>query len=228
MHAGIPTFTIFSFETNNHPVKLPESVIIVSAQNGVSNAKLLQQYLPENTVVACVVGFNVVWQDKATFHRGDCYLSPRLCFASYHALGTNTPLILGALKISGNRRQKEIEEKLCGLLKDEAGLPTKICQDINRVQWTKLLMNLNNALDALSMYPIKKQLQYEAHRWTLAACQDEALRVLQSHGIQAEAVGLFIPQLMPHLLRLPNWLYKITSPLRITEQARGSMVISSV
>jgi hypothetical protein len=37
-------------------------------------------------------------------------------------------------------------------------------------------------------------------------------------------MGLFIPRITPHILRLPNWLYLLITPLRVTEEARGSMV----
>lgn len=51
-------------------MQLRDSVVIVSMQNGVENARLLQNYMPDHVVIACVVGFNVVWQAPATFHRG--------------------------------------------------------------------------------------------------------------------------------------------------------------
>lgn len=184
--------------------ELPESVVVVSMQNGVDNARVLQQHLPSHTVVACVVGFNVVWrQPNATFHRG-----------------TNTPLVVGALHISSDGAARRVAR----LLNEAARLETHVSAHIAHVQWTKLMMNLNNALDALSRLPIRRQLGREAHRWTLAACQAEALRVFDAHpDIRLERMGLFIPRITPHLLRLPNWLYLRITPLRVTDEARGSM-----
>lgn len=140
--------------------------------------------------------------------------------------GTNSPLIIGALRSEGqatDERLSSAERRVAKLLQD-ARLETRVAKDIAGVQWTKLMMNLNNALDALSELSIKPGLQSEAHRWTLASCQEEALRVLEANGIKVESVGLFIPHLMPHLLRMPNWLYSTITPLRITDEARGSMV----
>jgi ketopantoate reductase len=54
-------------------------------QNGVENARVLQQHLPSHIVIACVVGFNVVWQDDATFHRGTTHTAHTHARARTHA-----------------------------------------------------------------------------------------------------------------------------------------------
>jgi 2-dehydropantoate 2-reductase len=135
---------------------------------------------------------------------------------------------VGALRKEGaadDARLADAERRVARLLSRDARLEAHVSANIARVQWSKLMMNLNNALDALSLLPIKRQLADEAHRWTLAACQEEALRVFDAHpDIKLERMGLFIPRITPHILRLPNWLYLLITPLRVTEEARGSMV----
>jgi 2-dehydropantoate 2-reductase len=134
---------------------------------------------------------------------------------------------VGALRNEGDASDEPLtaaERSVARLLNEDAQLETHVSANIVRVQWTKLIMNLNNALDALSSLPIKRHLAAEAHRCVLAACQDEALRVFNASGIKLERMGLFIPRLAPHLLRLPNWLYLLITPLKVTDEARGSMV----
>ncbi len=56
--------------------------------------------------------------------------------------------------------------------------------DINgQLQHAKLLMNLNNAINALSGLPLRDQLGQRAYRRCLALCQREALAAYRASGI---------------------------------------------
>ncbi len=123
-------------------------------------------------------------------------------------------------------RVEEIERKLFHLLSKQAKLHVELTTNIEGVQWTKLLMNLNNAIQALSGISLKQELENEIYRAILAACQREALQVLKAHGIGLQRIGILVPSLFPYLMTLPNFIFLRLSPVRPTDEARGSMVPS--
>ncbi|MEP7101575.1 MAG: ketopantoate reductase C-terminal domain-containing protein, partial [Burkholderiales bacterium] len=97
--------------------------------------------------------------------------------------------------------------------------------DLRAVQWGKLLLNLNNPVNALSGQPLRAQLMERGYRQCLAALQTEALDVLRTARITPAQVGALPPHRIPTLLRLPTPLFKLIAArmLRIAPQARSSM-----
>ena len=94
-----------------------------------------------------------------------------------------------------------------------------------RVQWGKLLLNLNNALNALSGLPLATQLADRRWRLLLAAQIEEALAVLKAAGIAPARIEGVPPRLIPSILRLPDWLFRLVARrmLAIDPAARSSM-----
>jgi 2-dehydropantoate 2-reductase len=106
-----------------------------------------------------------------------------------------------------------------------AGIETLVCPDMRSVQWGKLLLNLGNPVNAISDLPLLEQLQDRSYRRVLASLQDEALAALSKAGIRPAKITHAPPALLPHILRLPNWLFlRIASRmLKIDATARSSM-----
>jgi 2-dehydropantoate 2-reductase len=93
------------------------------------------------------------------------------------------------------------------------------------VLWGKLLLNLNNALNALCGLPLRDQLLDRPLRRVLAAAQAEALDVLAAAGVHPR-LHLPVPAWgLPPLLRLPTWLFERVAQrmLAVGPQARSSM-----
>lgn len=178
-------------------VAKPDAVI-VSLQNGISNAGVLRAALAPRTVLAGMVGFNVAQIGENRFHRG-----------------TEGEIILGAAPGA---------DALAGRL-EAAGIEAEISDDIEAVQWGKLLLNLNNAVNALSGLPLKRQLSTRAYRQVLAASMNEALAVLRAAGIRPATVGRAGPSLIPKILTLPDWLFVRVagSMLKMDDDATSSM-----
>ena len=173
--------------------------IIVSLQNGISNAQLLRQALPNFKVLSGMVPFNVLMKGKGKLHCG-----------TEGNLAIEDPLkiadpVVHALAL--------------------AGLKVDIYDDLTRIQWTKLLLNLNNAINALSGIPLLEQLSNRDYRKVLALAITEALTIMKVAGIKPIKSGKVIPKLIPYILRLPTWLYKViaSSMLKIDPTARSSM-----
>jgi 2-dehydropantoate 2-reductase len=171
---------------------------VISLQNGVDNVARLQAAAPQLQVLAGMVPYNVVMPKANAVHRATT----------------------GSLHL----QRSAISEQVAPLFA-AAGLPTELVDDMRAVQWGKLLLNLNNPVNALSDLPLRDQLMDRGYRRVLAALQTEALRALDAAGILPSKVGGAPPRLLPRILRLPNGLFKLVAArmLRIDPSARSSM-----
>ena len=177
---------------------LPPGTLVVSMQNGVSNAETAAAAAPGLTWLPGMVPFNIAEIGPGQFHRGT---GGALAAQDHPALRPWLPLFAAA------------------------GLPLSLHADLRPVQWGKLLLNLNNPVNALSGLPLRAQLLDRDCRIVFAALQDEALAALRAAGIQPAQLLPLPPQRMPGLLRLPTWLFRRVASrmLRIAPQARSSM-----
>ena len=174
----------------------PPAAVVVSLQNGVDNAGILQDALPGRQVVAGMVPFNVAALGEGRFHRG----------TSGHIVVDAKAAALAAALATPR-------------------LPIDTHADMRAVAWGKLLLNLNNALNALSGLPLREQLSSRAWRRVLAACMDEALAALAAAGIAPAQLGALPPRRVPTVLRLPDFLFRLvaSAQIRIDPKARSSM-----
>jgi 2-dehydropantoate 2-reductase len=174
----------------------PADAVIVSLQNGVGNVAVLRQALPGHRVLGGMVPFNVVTRDDGSVHRGTS----------------------GALVI-----ERDVDETGARLAVEN--LPVTLTDNIAGVQWGKLLVNLSNALNALSDLPLHQQLQRRAWRLLFADQMAEGLAVLRAAGISPVATTALPHALTPYLLRLPDSLFGLIlrSVMKIDANARSSM-----
>jgi 2-dehydropantoate 2-reductase len=175
---------------------LPPGTTVVSLQNGVRNATTLRESLPTCTVVAGVVDFNVVSLGDGVFH---CGLGGGLSFAR------------GAAALADSLRN--------------AGFAVTEHADIASIQWTKLLVNLNNAVSALSDVPTREMLASRSYRRVIAALITEGVATLRTAGIRPAPLRGLPVALMPRILRLPDALAHIVlrAQIRADPHARSSM-----
>ncbi|WP_224370401.1 2-dehydropantoate 2-reductase [Hyalangium versicolor] len=170
--------------------------VAVSFQNGIGNADRLRALAKEQRVVAGMVPFNVLHRGEGRFHRGtDGSLTVEAGVPGLHAL-LSVP-----------------------------GLAVEEHSDMTGLAWGKLMMNLNNALNALSGLPLRQQLEDRRWRRVLAASQREALDVLAAAGIIPAKVGKVRPRLLPFLLSLPDPVFRVLAGamVKIDPEARSSL-----
>ncbi|QKC74668.1 2-dehydropantoate 2-reductase [Mesorhizobium erdmanii] len=181
----------------------PDAVVI-SLQNGVDNADRLRAELGSRTVLAGMVPFNVVQSPDGT-------LPLRVHRASDGKVMIEDRRLAGLLDVPS--------------LLDVEGLAVETHGDMKAVLWGKLLMNLNNALVALSGLPLASELADRRWRLILAGQIDEALLAMKATGIEPAWIAGLRPALLPKVLRLPDWLFKLLARrmLAIDPQARSSM-----
>jgi 2-dehydropantoate 2-reductase len=97
--------------------------------------------------------------------------------------------------------------------------------DMPAVQWSKLLMNLNNAINALSGIPLAEELAQRDYRRCLAAAQREALELISEARIPLARVTPMPARWMPRLLELPDGIFRRLARrvIAIDPSARSSM-----
>lgn len=175
---------------------VPASAPILSWQNGMENARTLRTALPDRDVRAGMVPFNVVPSEPAGFHRA----------TSGDIVIQSGPGGLGQTLSSPD-------------------LPVIENDDIEAVQWGKLVINLNNALNALSGLSLKDQLMDREWRRLMADQMEEALAVLRAAGHTVASTTPLPAWMTPHILRLPTPLFTRIAArmLTIDPSARTSM-----
>jgi 2-dehydropantoate 2-reductase len=176
----------------------PEDAVIVSLQNGVGNVGLLRQRLPGRKVLGGMVPFNVVALGEGRFHR------------------STSGAIVVEQDAAGTAQQLSVP-----------GLAMRATDNIDGVQWGKLMFNLNNALNALSDIPLRRQLAQRSWRELFADQMAEGLAVIRAEGIKPMSpTPTPIPLgLMPLLLRLPDAVFGavLGRTMKIDPEARSSM-----
>mgnify|MGYP006193982193 CR=1 FL=1 len=106
-----------------------------------------------------------------------------------------------------------------------AGLPLAVHDDLLPVQWGKLLLNLNNPVNALSGLPLRAQLQDAARRREFAGLVEEALDVMAHAGVRPARMTPLPWRLLVRVLRWPTPVFKVVARrmLRMDHLARSSM-----
>jgi 2-dehydropantoate 2-reductase len=159
---------------------LQEAAIVTSFQNGLRNAEVLRRALPRQIVLAGKVPFNVGHRGEGRFHRA----------SAKELMVERAPPALSRASFAGRAAP--------GRAQRHAGRPL-----------AKLLLNLNNPINALSDLPLREEVTCRDYRGCLALVQREALRALDAAASpprgsrRCPARGW-----IPPLLELPDALFR--------------------
>ena len=177
---------------------LKPGAIVVSFQNGIRNGEVLRERLTDHTVLTGMVPFSVLNRGGGAFHQGT---EGGLDIQQHSALDAYTKAF------------------------EQAGLPLTLHAEILPVQWAKLLLNLNNPVNALSDLPLRDELAERGYRRCLAVAQSETLELLAAKGITPARLMAIPPQRLPALMRLPDFLFRrlASKMLAMDPLARTSM-----
>lgn len=172
---------------------------VISFQNGVSNVDTLEQGLGGRFEVARgMVPYNIAYLGEGRFHKGvagELYAEQR---AAVRALADAAGPGPAALKLR---------------------------DDMLELAWGKLLINLNNAVNALSGRTLREELTCRDFRRVFAASIREGLGLLKRAGIEPASVGPISLQMLPRLVDSPDWLFNriFLKRWKIDAKARSSM-----
>ena len=174
--------------------------LVISFQNGISNVDVLERALGERfEVVRGMVPFNCAYLGEGRFHKG----------------------VAGAPLFAENRpRTRALAERV-----GAGPAQLELSDDMPGIAWGKLLINLNNAVNALSGRPLLAEISERDYRRVFAAAMREGLAILARAGIRPAKVGDVGPRLMPAVIDSPDWLFNrlFIKRWKIDARARSSM-----
>ena len=172
---------------------------VISFQNGISNVEILEQNLGGRFEVARgMVPFNVAYLGNGRFHKG----------------------VAGDLYVEQRPSTRALADALSG---GPAAL--KLSDDMLGLAWGKLLINLNNAVNALSGHTLQDELKQRDYRRVFAASMREGLELLRRAEIEPATVGPIAPGALPRIIDSPDWLFNtiFLKRWKIDSKARSSM-----
>lgn len=174
--------------------------LVISFQNGVSNVGVLKQTLTNHLVLGGVVPFNITSSGPGKFHCG----------------------VEGDLSVeSGSDKLKFLSSAFLN-----SGQKLNIYDDILAIQWGKLLVNLNNALNTLTGRTLLNGFNQQDYRKALIAIVSEGLSIVRNSGVEPANFGKTSPDKFIKIMKLPNFIYKIimNKIVKIDKYARSSML----
>ena len=172
---------------------------VISFQNGISNVEVLRREMGDRfTIVRGMVPYNVAYLGDGRFHKGvagDLFAEDRPDMRSFADAIGQSP---ASLNLSDN---------------------------MMGIAWGKLLINLNNAVNALSGKTLVEELHNREYRRVFAASMREGLRLLDKAGVSPAKVGAVGPKLLPMVIGAPDWLFNnlFVKAWKIDAKARSSM-----
>jgi 2-dehydropantoate 2-reductase len=178
-----------------------QSTVIVSLQNGVENVSRIKAIASHLQALAGMVPYNVGVQavDAGLHaHRG----------------------VAGHIQIETSDVSSDMAARF-----NAAGLSCRVVTNMQAVQWTKLILNLNNPVNALASVPLREEFLDRNFRVVWANLQREGLAALACEGIIPTQLTAVPAQRLPFILSLPNFIFTRVAAkmLRIDALARSSM-----
>jgi len=180
-------------------VNARKGTLVISFQNGVGNVDVLRQELGDWVqIVRGLVPYNVAYLGDGRFHKG----------------------VAGHLYAEENVQTRALSQAI-----GEGPASLRLSTDMLGLAWGKLLINLNNAVNALSGRTLLEQLSEHDYRIVVAQSQREGLRLLRRAGIRPGKLGPVPPSLLPFVIGSPGWLFNnvFLKAWKIDERARSSM-----
>lgn len=176
-----------------------DGAMVISFQNGVSNHDILEATLGGRfRIVRGMIPYNVAYLGDGHFHKG----------------------VAGTLFAEDRLETRALAKRV-----GEGPAALRLSGDMLGLAWGKLLINLNNAVSALSGRTLIEELNQRDYRRVVAASQREGLALLRRAGIRPGKVGPVPPRLLPAVIGSPDWLFRnlFLKGWKIDARARSSM-----
>lgn len=153
---------------------------ILCLLNGLKPVRNLRAAFPNRDVAAGMVPYNVVWSDSKTLNRSS----------------------IGDVVIERTPTTETLATRLAKAIE-----PIQLSDDISAVQHGKLLLNLNNPVNALSGKSLYAQLRERSYRRAYAAILHEAITVIETATLPHAQSGPLPATKIVKMLRMPNWFF---------------------
>jgi len=156
-----------------------DDVPVVTFQNGVRSDELVASILPRKQILSAVVLMHVTYLlpgEVTVVHRGELMLGRPL-----------------------GQRDSQLED-IARILNQ--AVPTRVTDNIQGAHWLKLIVNLNNALPAITNLTMREVYANATLRNLAVGLMREGLRVIDRANIRLES----LPEISVGLTRLINWM----------------------
>jgi 2-dehydropantoate 2-reductase len=193
-----------SYDTQNLANQLKKhikkSAIILSLQNGINNSNIISK-ITGNKTISGIVLFNALYENP----------------------GESKLTIKGGLLIEDDKSNSEAIQDLIDTFK-LVGLSSISAENIKGYQWSKLIVNLQNAVTTLTGQTIKESIIDTDTRSILIATMNEGMNVLRKSYISINSLPDMDPKKMINRLSYYNSIIlRIGSRLLRLQNARTSM-----
>jgi 2-dehydropantoate 2-reductase len=167
-------------------------------QNGLGSFEEISASLNLKSSFSGIVPFNVVSLENASFHQGT----------------------EGILQLQETANTLSLQKAF-----RKVDYDCSLEVDMGPIIHGKLLLNLNNALNAIADIPLKQELENAQYRRVIAAAMDEWLAICARMQQSLKTDSPIAAKHIPKVLRLPTWLFKLVARrmLTIDPIARSSM-----
>jgi 2-dehydropantoate 2-reductase len=176
-----------------------DGATVISLQNGISNVETLEQGLRGRFEIARgTVGYNVVYLGDGHFHKA----------------------VQGQVWTERRDATEELAERV-----GPGPAALKLSDDMLGLAWGKLLINMNNAVNALSGKSLADELRKRDYRRVFAASIREGLQLLRRAEIEPAKVGPLPFHMLARVLESPDLLFRsiFFRIWKIDPKARSSM-----
>ena len=178
-------------------------VPVVTMQNGVQSDRIVAAILGKDNIFSCVIMF------------AGTFLEPGK--VTYSNISDRGSVLIGSPCGPGGKRLEDIATLL------NKAIPTRSTQDIASAHWTKLLLNLNNAIPAVTGLPMQDAYTYPQARLLSIELLKEGVRVLRSAGIRPAPVPGIPLSAMRLMVNMPRPLASLILKRQI--RASGSIPV---
>lgn len=178
-----------------------DSTVIFCCQNGLGSHELVSMAFPNNDVRRAIMVSNVVENSMSHLHRGS--QGGLLIESVQHPCGSLNVADLVASDL----------------------LEARCINNIDAYSWSKLQLNLANAINALADIPVKAMLEQRAYRQIIALLMQELIDVAKLKNIELPKLASVPMRWVPKVLKCPNSLFGFlgTKMLDIDPTVRTSM-----
>ncbi len=180
-----------------------KSALIISLQNGVRNTDILSK-ITGITSIPGVVTFN----------------------ATLNEIGEVLLTMKGNIYLQNNKEFEYILNDIKEIF-NSSSIKIKLVDDITSLAWSKLVINLQNAITAITGQTIMESLIDSISRKIIYHTLKEGIEVVEKKGVKLGFSFILNPKLLLFLLRLPTFFIRFGVRLmRIESDAKSSMLQS--
>ena len=180
-----------------------KSALIISLQNGVRNTDILSK-ITGITSIPGVVTFN----------------------ATLNEIGEVLLTMKGNIYLQNNKEFEYILNDIREIF-NSSSIKIKLVDDITSLAWSKLVINLQNAITAITGQTIRQSLIDPISRKIIYHTLEEGIKVVEKKGVKLGFSFVLNPKLLLFLLRLPTFFIRFGVRLmRIESDAKSSMLQS--